>query len=271
SQDAATTGTTICLEPDSSNSIQEQCVARYVQQCSYKPLRQAGVFREVENKIQPIGLVSEYHEGESTGPNYDPEDMCQILSDVVKIVNYLVELCANTSCQYINDFDLWGEVNSHSFNPFSLANLEAPLFADKTVKGIEGLIIPFNNYGCPNAATPMHLDDYGLSTTSFHVAGATKVWTPIAPKDKLRFQKLVEVSLPSQFKKTAEVCDRKLSGAKLMFTAELLEKWQAKYLIVQQNPGDLLLLNGITYYQVHNPWFNIVRGINHNDDRQVPV
>ncbi|CAG7732228.1 unnamed protein product [Allacma fusca] len=171
--------------------IQEQCVARYVQQCSYKALRQAGVFRKVEKKIEPIGLVSEYHQGESTGPNYDPEDMCQNKSDVVKIVNDLVELCADTTCQYINDFDLSLEVTSNSFNPFSLANLEAPSFADKTVKGIKGLNIPFNYYG-----SPMHLDDYGLSTTSFHVAGATKVWITIAPKDKLRFQKLVEVSLP---------------------------------------------------------------------------
>ncbi|CAG7733836.1 unnamed protein product [Allacma fusca] len=180
--------------------------------------------------MQPIGLVSEYHLGELTGPNYNPEDMCQIGSDVVKIVNDLVELCADTSC-------------------------------------VEGLNIPFNYYGFPNSSTPMHLDDYGLSTTSFHVAGATKVWISIAPKDKLRFQKLVELSLPSQFKKTAEVCDRKLSGAKLMFTPELLEKWQVKYLVVLQNPGDLLLLNGNTYHQVHNPGFNIVRGINHNDDR----
>ncbi|CAG7723621.1 unnamed protein product, partial [Allacma fusca] len=247
--------------------IQDQCVAKYVQQCSYKPLRQAGVFRKEEKKIQPIGLVSEYHQGELTGPNYNPEDMCQNGRDVVKIVNDLVELCDDTSCQYINDFDLSGEVTSNFFNPFSLANLEAPLFADKTVKGIEGLNIPFKYYGCPNSSTPMHLDDYGLSTTSFHVAGATKVWITIAPKEKLRFQKLVELSLPSQFKKTAEVCDRKLSGAKLMFTLELVEKWQVKYLVVLQNPGDLLLLNGNTYHQVHNTGFNIVRGMNHNDDR----
>ncbi|CAG7730251.1 unnamed protein product [Allacma fusca] len=49
--------------------------------------------------------------------------------------------------------------------------------------------------------TPTHLDDHGLFTTSFHVAGATKVWITIAPKDKSSFQKLVQVSLPSQFKK----------------------------------------------------------------------
>ncbi|CAG7826619.1 unnamed protein product, partial [Allacma fusca] len=171
------------------DKIQDQCVAKYVQQCSYKPLRQGGVFRKEEKKIQPIGLVSEYHQGELTGPHYYPEDICQNGSDVVKIVNDLVELCADNSCQYINDFDL---------------------------------------------SAPMHLDDYGLSTTSFNVAGATKVWISIAPKDKLRFQKLVEV----------------------------------KYLIVLQNPGDLLLLAGNTYHQVHNPGFNIVRGINHNDDRE---
>ncbi|CAG7785710.1 unnamed protein product [Allacma fusca] len=62
----------------------------------------------------------------------------------------------------------------------------------------------------PVELLPMHLDDYGLSTTRFRVAGATKIWITIPPKDKIRFQKLVEVSLPSQFKKTAEVGDRKL-------------------------------------------------------------
>ncbi|CAG7819122.1 unnamed protein product, partial [Allacma fusca] len=172
--------------------LQQQCVAKCVQLCSYKPLGQAGVFRKEETKIKPIVWVSEYHQGQLTGPNYDPEDMCQNANDVVKLVTDLVELCAETNCQYIHDFDMSGEVTANYFNPFSLANLEAPLFADKSVNGIKGLNIPFNYYGCPNSSTPMHLDDYGLSTTSFHVAGATKIWITIAPKDKLRFQKLVE-------------------------------------------------------------------------------
>ncbi|CAG7817903.1 unnamed protein product, partial [Allacma fusca] len=248
-------------------NIQRQCIAKYVKHCAYKPLRKAGVFRKDEKKIKQIDYVSEYHQGPFTGPNYDPEGLCANDTDIGKLVTDIVQSSAEANCQYINDFDMSGEVTANSFNPFSLANLEAPLFVDKSVRGIEGLNIPFNYYGCPNSSTPMHLDDYGLSTTSFHVAGATKVWITIAPKDKLRFQKLVEASLPSQFKKTVEVCDRKLSGAKLMFSPERLEKWQVDYLVVLQNPGDLLLLNGNTYHQVHNPGYNIVRGTNHNDDR----
>ncbi|CAG7816050.1 unnamed protein product [Allacma fusca] len=92
------------------DSIKDQCVATYVQQCPYKPLEHAGVFRKEEKKIQPIGLVSKFHQGELTGPNYDPEDMRQNGNDVVKLVSDLVELCADTSCQYINDFDLSGEL-----------------------------------------------------------------------------------------------------------------------------------------------------------------
>eukprot|EP00798_Chlamydomonas_sp_ICE-L_P015718 gene15717-21831_t len=118
------------------------------------------------------------------------------------------------------------------------------LLKQEGVPAIQGVTTPMTYFGMWRSFFAWHKEDADLQSINFLHWGAAKVWYCVSPKDRAKFERMVENTFPNQ----RTECPAFIRHKDTLISPAMLRLNGINYMQAKQYPGEFIVLNAAAYH-----------------------